>query len=174
MQDKPVNPVRYGLDEWPPVEKAIIFGIQWAAIAVPSIIILGHVVASLDFAEPIRQTPYLQKLFVLSAVTTLVQVLAGHRLPLIAGPATVLLIAVIASRNFPPGEIYTSMGICAALLAVLALKGLFAQVRKLFTDRVIATVLLLIAVTLTPMILRLFVAKESGIPPLWNLVFGPH
>ena len=64
------------------------------------------------------------------------------------------------------------MGIGGALLAVLALTGLFAQVRKLFTDRVIATVLLLIAVTLTPMILRLLVAKESGIPPLWNLVFG--
>jgi xanthine/uracil permease len=172
MQNKPGSPVRYALDEWPPLGKAILFGVQWAAIAVPSIIILGHVVASLDFAEPIRQTPYLQKLFVLSAVTTLVQVLAGHRLPLVAGPATVLLIAVIASRSFPPDEIYTSVGIGGGMLAVLALTGLFAQVRKLFTDRVIATVLLLIALTLTPMILRLLVAQESGIPPLWNLLFG--
>ena len=172
MQDKADSQLSYGLEEWPPLGKSLLFGLQWAAIAIPSIIILGHVVASLEFAEPAGHTSYLQKLFVLTAVTLLVQVLWGHRLPLIAGPATVLLIAVIASQGFPPAEIYTSVGIGGAMLAVLAVTGLFGHLRRLFTDRVIAAVLLLIAFTLAPTILKLLIAEEGGIRPLPNLLFG--
>ena len=172
MQDKADSQLSYGLDDWPPLGKAVLFGLQWAGIAIPSIIILGHVVASLGFAEATGQTPYLQKLFLLTAVAVLTQVLWGHRLPLIAGPATVLLIAVIASQGFPPAEIYTSVGIGGALLAVFAVTGLFTHIRRLFTDRVIAAVLLLIAFTLAPTILKLLIAEESGVPPLPNLSFG--
>ncbi len=172
MKDKQDSHIRYALDDWPPLGSALLFGLQWAAITIPSIIILGHVVASLQFAEPTSQTPYLQKLFLVTAITLLVQVLWGHRLPLIAGPATVLLIGIIASQGFRPGEVSTSIMIGGALLTVLAATGLFTQVRKLFTDRVIAAVLLLIAFTLAPTILKLFVARESGVEPLPNLGFS--
>ena len=154
MQNKQGSPLRYALDDWPPLSRTVLLGLQWAAIVIPSIIILGHVIASLKFAEPVSQTPYLQKLFIVTAVTLVIQVLWGHRLPLIAGPATVLLIGVIASQGFSAGDIYTSILIGGALLAVLALTGLFAQVRKVFTDRVISAVLLLIAFTLAPTILK--------------------
>ena len=172
MQDKQGSPLRYALDEWPPLGKAILFGLQWAAIAIPSIIILGHVVASLQFTEPTSQGPYLQKLFMVTAVTLLIQVLWGHRLPLIAGPATVLLIGVIASQGFAAGDIYTSVVVGGVVLAVLSFTGLFTQIRKFFTDRVISAVLLLIAFTLAPTILKLLMAQNSGVQPLPNLVFG--
>ena len=55
---------------------------------------------------------------------------------------------------------------------MLAVTGLFTYIRRLFTDRVIAAVLLLIAFTLAPTILKLLVAEESGIRPLPNLLFG--
>ena len=172
MQDKMDSQLSYALEEWPPAGRTLLFGLQWAAIAIPSIIILSHVVAPLGSAEPSSQSFYLQKLFVVTAVTLLIQVLWGHRLPLIAGPATVLLIAVIASQGFQPAEIYTSVGIGGAMLAALAVTGLFGQVRKLFSDRVIAAVLLLIAFTLAPTILKLLIAQDSGVNPLPNLVFG--
>jgi hypothetical protein len=59
MQDKADSQLSYDLDDWPPMGRAVLFGLQWAAIAIPSIIILGHVVASLEFAEPTGHTPYL-------------------------------------------------------------------------------------------------------------------
>ncbi|MHB8863110.1 MAG: uracil-xanthine permease family protein [Pirellulaceae bacterium] len=155
-----------------PLSQTVLFGLQWAAIVIPSIIVLGHVVASLEFAEFTDRTPYLQKLFIVTAVTLVIQVLLGHRLPLIAGPATVLLIGVIASQGFPAGDIYTAILIGGVLLAVLALTDLFAQVRRVFTDRVIAAVLLLIAFTLAPTILKLLIAQDSGVQPLSNLIFG--
>ena len=172
MQNRQDSSLRHALDDWPPLSRTVLLGVQWAAIVIPSIIILGHVIASLEFAESVSQTPYLQKLFIVTAVTLVIQVLWGHRLPLIAGPATVLLIGVIASQGFSAGDIYTSILIGGALLAVLALTGLFAQVRKVFTDRVISAVLLLIAFTLAPTILKLLVAQSSGVQPLPNLVFG--
>ncbi len=172
MQAKHGKPLRYALDDWPPLSQTVLFGLQWAAIVIPSIIVLGHVVATLQFAEFTDRTPYLQKLFIVTAVTLVIQVLWGHRLPLIAGPATVLLIGVIASQGFPAGDIYTAILIGGVLLAVLALTGLFAQVRRVFTDRVIAAVLLLIAFTLAPTILTLLIAQGSGVQPLPNLVFG--
>ncbi|MHB0956876.1 MAG: uracil-xanthine permease family protein [Pirellulaceae bacterium] len=172
MQARHGKPLRYTLDDWPPLSQTVLFGLQWAAIVIPSIIVLGHVVASLEFAEFTDRTPYLQKLFIVTAVTLVIQVLWGHRLPLIAGPATVLLIGVIASQGFPAGDIYTAILIGGVLLAVLALTGLFAQVRRVFTDRVIAAVLLLIAFTLAPTILKLLIAQDSGVQPLSNLIFG--
>ena len=172
MQDKQGSQMRYGLEDWPPPGKTVLFGLQWAAIAIPSIIILGHVVASVPAAEPANPTAYLQRLFLVTTATLLAQVLWGHRLPLIAGPAAVLLVGIIASQGFRPGEVYTSIVIGGALLAILAFSGLFALVRKLFSDRVIAAVLLLIAFTLAPTILKLLVGRESGVVPLANLVFG--
>ncbi len=172
VQDKQGSPLSYGLEEWPPLGKTVLFGLQWAAIAIPSIIILGHVVASLQFAEPTSQTFSLQKLFMVTAVTLLIQILWGHQLPLIAGPTTMLLIGVIASQGFLPGDIYTSVVVGGVLLAVLSLTGLFTQIRKFFTDRVISTVLLLIAFALAPTILKLLIAQKSGVQPLPNLVFS--
>ena len=109
VQNRQGSPLRYGLDDWPPLSQTVLFGLQWAAIVIPSIIVLGHVVASLQFTEFADRTPYLQKLFIVTAVTLVIQVLWGHRLPLIVGPATVLLIGVIASQGFPVGDIYTAI-----------------------------------------------------------------
>lgn len=172
MQDCSTSQFDHAVDDWPPLGRNVLFGVQWAAIVIPSIIILGHIIGSLQFPEPIARTAYLQRLFLISAVTLVAQVLWGHRLPLVAGPATVLLIGVVASQGFPTGDIYASVVIGGALLAVLAVTGLFGQVRKVFTDRVISTVLLLIAFTLAPTILELLIAQESGVQPLPNLGFG--
>ena len=86
---------RYGLDDRPPLRDWLLFGLQWFAVAVPSVIIIGRVVGHLQFPDGLGQTVYLQKTCFLTAVTLIVQVLAGHRLPLIAGPSTVLLIGVV-------------------------------------------------------------------------------
>ena len=92
---------RYGLEERPPFGALLLFGLQWLAIAVPGIIIIGKVAGGLHFSAWGSQVMYLQKLCFITALTLICQVLWGHRLPLIAGPSTVLLIGVIASRGFP-------------------------------------------------------------------------
>jgi len=115
---------------------------------------------------------YLQKLFFVTAVTLGVQVLLGHRLPLVLGPAAVLLVGVVSSQGHELNTIYTSIMIGGAVLTLLSLLGLFPLVQRLFTPRVVALVLLLIAFTLAPSIMRLLCDVRSGIPPLSSLLFA--
>jgi xanthine/uracil permease len=125
-----------------------------------------HVVGSPNAAE------YLQRLLLVTAITLVGQVLVGHRLPVIAGPATVLLIGVLSSGSSSSNAVHTSIIIGGVFLILLAVSGLLKHLRKLFTDNVVAVVLLLIAFTLAPTVLRLVLAAQSGAEPLANLTFA--
>ncbi len=146
---------KYGLDEKPPLKDTLLYGLQWFAISLPTIIIIGKVVAGLYFSDPTAQVNYMQKLFFLAAISLLIQLFFGHRLPLIIGPATVLLVGILASQNSSMDSIYSSIMMGGGILALLSITGLFARLEKLFTARVVATILILIALTLTPTIIKL-------------------
>lgn len=162
----------YGLDQRPPFLKSLLFGLQWAAIVISLIIILGKVAGSQHFSEPADQIVYLQKMFFVTGLSLFCQVLWGHRLPVICGPATVLLIGIISSRSFNSDTVYTSVMAGGLIIALLAASGLFAYLQKLFTTRVVAAVLMLIAFTLAPTIQKLVIAEKSGVVPLANLTFA--
>ena len=163
---------RYGLDERPPWTELLLYGLQWLAIAVPSVVIIGKTVATLQFADPLSQITYLQKLSFVVGATLLVQIRWGHRLPLVAGPSAVLLVGVAASRGFPPATVYTALGVGGLVLAFLSLSGLFVWIQRLFTPRVVAVVLLLIAFTLAPTILHLLVGSLAPQAALRHLAFA--
>ncbi len=162
----------YGLDERVPLLKSFLFGLQWTAILVSSIIILGKVIGELHFIDAYTRVLYLQKLHFLSAITLFIQILWGHRLPLVPGPAAVLLVGVIASQGFSIDTIYSSVIAGGLLITILSLSGLFRYCERLFTPNVVAVVLLLIAFTLAPTIQSLIMDRESGTDPLYNMAFG--
>ncbi|MBW1785851.1 MAG: purine/pyrimidine permease [Deltaproteobacteria bacterium] len=163
---------QYGIDSRVPFLKSVLFGLQWAAILISSIVILGKVIGVLHFDDPLCRIVYLQKLLFLSAGTLVCQVFWGHRLPVVPGPATVLLIGVMASQGFGMPAVYTSVMIGGAFIAVLAITGLFGHVQKLFTANVVAVVLLLIAFTLAPAIMGMIIGQGSGVDPFLNVCFA--
>jgi uracil permease len=116
--------------------------------------------------------PYLQKLFLLTALVLLVQLYLGHKLPLVIGPATVLLIGVLASLDAGFGAINASVLVGGLLLAGLAAAGLFEHLKRLFTPRVIAVVLMLIAFTLAPIILNLITDGGGTVPATHTFLFA--
>lgn len=162
----------YDLNEPPPLRTNIILGLQWAFIAISTIVILGKIVGSLHFGESEDQILYLQKLFFLTGVTLLAQCLWGHRLPLISGPAAVLLIGIVSSQGFQISAVNSSMMIGGAFIGILAATGLFHFFRRFFTARIICVVLLLIVFTLAPTIQNLIVGTESGVDPFFNITFA--
>lgn len=162
----------YGLDQKVPLIKSILFGIQWAAILVPSIIILGEVVGNVHILNKSAQTDYLQILFFVCGVTLLFQVLWGHRLPLIPGPSAVLLIGLIAGQGSGTDAIYTSVIIGGLFIALLSIGGLFRHLRRLFTVNVITVVLLLIAFILAPTVMDMIIDNREGARALHNLFFA--
>lgn len=159
-----------GIDDRPGPAQLLIFGLQWLAVSVPAILIIGKVVATLQTDG--STIPYLQKLFLIIALVLLVQIYLGHKLPLVLGPATVLLIGILASLDQGFGAINASVLIGGLLLAGLAATGLFKHLKNLFTPRVIAVVLMLIAFTLAPVILDLITDGGGTVSATHTFLFA--
>lgn len=164
--------LKYGLDDSPKGLEMIIYGLQWFVVSIPALLIIGKLIATMQYDDLGQQIIYIQKLLFVTSIVLIAQILWGHRLPLVLGPATVLLIGVIASQSARPEFISTSIFIGGLLLALVAFSGLFAHMQKLFTVRVVSVILILIAFTLSPIILNLIFSPESAFSPLFNLSFA--
>jgi len=164
--------LRYRLDEAPPPAQLAAFALQWLAISVPTVIIIGNVVAGLHSFDAAARVAYIQKLFLVSGAGLFIQILWGHRLPLIMGPAAVLLVGVAASLGRNTDAVYSAALIGGAALAAVGATGMFGYLKKLFTPRVVASILILIAFTLTPTITGLVLGPEVQAHPLKKLSFS--
>lgn len=153
--------MKYGLNDKPGAAALLLYGAQWWVVTLPSVVIMGVILARMHFTDPGQQIFYLQKLFALMGAATVIQTVWGHRLPLVVGPASTLLVGVIAAQAEGVTAVYTSILTGGVLMCLLAASGLIARVRFFFTPRIIAVILVLIAFTLTPTILNLVLPGEE-------------
>lgn len=160
--------LKYNVKEKPPKIEMLISAIQWLAITLPIILIIGNIIGNI-FPD-INTITYIQSLFIMIGIALLLQISFGHELPTIIGPATVLLIAVLATLDQGIGSINSSLIIGGAILAIVALSGALKYIEKLFSSRVIIVILLLIVFTLIPTILNLIIANNQVLSSL-NLIF---
>lgn len=154
--------MKYGIDDKPPPGALLLYGLQWLAVMLPVILITGLMLARLHFPEIPEQILYLRKVFVLIGLTTVLQVLYGHRLPVVEGPATILMVGIIATSAAGYDATYTALMLGGMAMAIAAATGVIAKIRFLFTTRVIAAILMLIAVTLAPAIIRISLSEPDG------------
>lgn len=163
---------RYSLDERPVLQEIVIYGLQWFAVTIPIMIIIGKITGSFHFSDAGDQMIYLQKLTFVMSIALAVQILWGHRMPLIVGPSTVLLIGILACAGCSQDTIYTSIMCGGILLSIISVTGFFGRLTKIFTARMVSVVLLLIAFTLTPTIINLITANAVKAGPVFNLAFS--
>ena len=148
---------RFKLEDRPSVGATLLYGLQWLMICIP-------VVLTSTFVTPAGEMVFFtQKLFALCGLTIVVQVLLGHRLPLVAGPAAVLLMGVIAAatQGHTASTIFPSMVIGGAMVTLLAIVGAMKYIQKIFTPRIVAAIVLLIAFTLIKPIIGLIFADKA-------------
>ena len=148
---------RFKLEDRPSVGATLLYGLQWLMICIP-------VVLTSTFVAPEGEMVFFtQKLFAICGVTIVIQVLAGHRLPLVAGPAAVLLMGVIAAatQGHAASTIFPSMVIGGAMVTLLAIVGAMKYIQKIFTPRIVAAIVLLIAFTLIKPIIGLIFADKA-------------
>lgn len=135
---------KYKIDDRPALGAMSLYGLQWLMICIP-------VVLTSTFVAPEGQTLFFtQKLFALMGITMIVNALWGHRLPLVTGPAAVLLMGVLAAQGQGSGSeaIYPSMAIGGAIIALLAAFGLMRRVQRIFTPRIVVAIVVLISFTM--------------------------
>ena len=163
---------KYGLDERPPFFETVLYGLQWFAVAIPIIIVIGKITGAFHFAMIGDQMVYLQKLTFVMAVALLAQLALGHRMPLIVCPSSILLVGIIASAGYDADTVYTSILVGGVILAIASVTGLLGRMKKLFSPRVVAVVLILIAFTLAPTILNLITSGLVPAGPLVHILFS--
>lgn len=140
-------------------------------MTVPSIIIIGKITGGFHFKDIAGQMMYLQKTTLIMSLTLAAQLLWGHRMPLIVGPSTVLLIGIIASAGYPADTIYTAILCGGILLFVVSMTGLLGHLKAVFTPRIVSVVLLLVAFTLAPTVLSLVTSGPGDAAPLTRILF---
>lgn len=148
---------RFGLDDKPSVGAILLYGLQWLMICIP-------VVLTSTFVAPEGEMVFFtQKLFVVCGLAIIIQVLWGHRLPLVAGPAAVLLMGVIAARSqgHDASTIYPSMIVGGALVTLLAAVGAMKYIQRIFTPRIVAAIVVLIPFTMAKPIVGLIFADKA-------------
>lgn len=149
--------LKYNVEDRLPASQLILYSVQWFVLAV------AVVVTSVFVAEgtPADKLFYAQKMFAVMGIAGLVQIIWGHRLPLVVGPAAVLLVGVLSAKGAESNAIYSSIAIGGVLISLMTFGGMMRYVQRLFTPRIIVVILMLIAFTLTPTIAN-------------KLVFAPH
>lgn len=161
--------LKYKLNDKPSILPLLMYGIQWWIVSIPCVVIIGAVISKAHFTDIADQTFYVQKLFAIMGLASIIQVLWGHKLPLIIGPASVLLISILSSISEATSAIYTSIIIGGIVIMVLSYSGLLQKLQKIFTARIVTVILILIALSLTPVILKLVISTGNT---LFNLAFA--
>lgn len=153
---------RYNLNDVPKIKDLTAISIQWLLVVAPILIIGGRIVAELHYTDLAEKTMYIQKIFFVSGLTLLLQLLIGHKLPIVSGPSAVLIVGIYATLNSTFEAIYTSIAICGIFLFAIAFTGKLNILNKFFTENVVTAILILIAFTLTPIILELLLSDENA------------
>ena len=159
--------MKYELNDKPGMLPMLMYGLQWWIVSLPCVVIMGIIVSQLHYTDVMEQTFYLQKLFGIMGIAMIVQVLWGHRLPLIIGPASVLLIGILSTVSSGIPAVYTGIMVGGLVLTVLAYSGLLGKLQFVFTPRIVTVILILSAFTLTPVILKLVLG--DAVHALFNL-----
>lgn len=155
--------LKFGIDDRPRFGQLMLYSLQWFVLAI------AVVTTSLFIAvgPPAERVLYAQKVFALMGITTILQVFWGHRLPIVVGPAAVLLVGIITAlasqgAETDTGKIYTSLIVGGAIVTLVAAGRLLERIQRIFTPRIVVVILMLIAFTLSPTIRNLiFPAGEE-------------
>ena len=157
---------KYKIDDRPALGAMSLYGLQWLMICIP-------VVLTSTFVAPEGQALFFtQKLFAVMGITMIINALWGHRLPLIAGPAAVLLMGILAASQLGGSSeaIFPSIAIGGALIVLLSLSGLMRKVQSIFTPRIVAAIVLLIAFTIIKPIVGMVFSNNDH--QLFSLLFA--
>ena len=164
--------LRYKLNDRPPFGQLILYSLQWFVLAV------AVVITSLFIAvgSPAERVLYAQKVFALVGVATIVQSLWGHRMPIVVGPASVLLVGIITALAAQgdavnTNKIYTAILIGGAAVTLLSLGRMISFLQRVFTPRIVVVIMMLIAFTLAPTIKNLIFPSGEEARYTFGLLF---
>ncbi|NOY86560.1 MAG: hypothetical protein GXP52_04600 [Deltaproteobacteria bacterium] len=154
----------YTLDQKPPFAKNVLYGIQWLLIVLPLVTVTSNLMADFLHMDPVQSTALFQRFLLVVGAVTAGQCLFGHRYPLLDGPSAALLLSVAVIADQGIAVISGGMIAGGVVLLLLGGLGLVGRLERLFTDRVVGVVLILISTTLLPILYPMLIGKSETAP----------
>ena len=161
----------YDIDDRLPLQYAILYGLQWAFIMFPVIIIAANLGVGAFNPGLVDGIRFLQLSLLTSGVFTVIQTLWGHHYPLLEGPSTALILSFILLAPGGLPEIQGGMIIGAVLLILTVLSKQLQRLMRLFTPNVVGVILILIALGLLRPLLRFMTGVDTEHPQGEGIVF---
>lgn len=154
----------YGIDDRPPIWNGLLYGLQWAIITFPALIIVANLSAKAFNMGTREEIAFFQLSLLVSGFFTCWQSLCGHRYPLLDGPATALLITFITLAPYGMGTIQTGTILGGGMLILLVLLRRLQGVIVYATPNVVGVILILIAFSLLPHLIKSMTGMSAASP----------
>ena len=154
----------FDLDDRPPLQYALLYGLQWAVIMFPALIIassLGGESLGLGVKDQIR---FLQLTLLTSGLLTIIQTLWGHRYPVLEGPSTALVLTFVLLAPYGLPVIQGGLILGGALLVFIVFSKQLDRAIRLFTPNVVGVILMLIAFGLLPPLVAFMSGTGESLP----------
>jgi len=152
----------FSLNDRPPLLKTLLYGGQWALLFVPIITVSVGVVSSHFQFDAMEKTALMGRILLISGGSMVLQSLVGHRLPLLDGPSSVLMLVLIALAPLGVPSISGGFLVAGTLMALTGFLGLFRLIQPLFTDTVVGVITSLISLSLMPFVVPLLLGGGPG------------
>lgn len=139
--------------------------VSWAIIPIIFIVIIGSLITQIQSSNYSEAVYSLQKLLLITGIGVIAQVLIGHKLPISFGPSMILLVCAISTASFDLDAYYTAILICSLIslffsLFIVKLK-LFSILERIFTPTLIATILLIVPISIMPTINNILINDKN-------------
>lgn len=148
----------YDLEDRPPFKRTLLYGAQWLIFTLANSAVIPLVVGTALGLDKAGIGDLAQRIFFFSALASLLQVLFGHRLPIMEGPSGMWWGVFMSLALLAPGmgkplallrtDLEAGMIIAGLVLVLLGASGLMSLALKLFTPAVTGTVLILLGLQL--------------------------
>jgi len=144
----------FDIDDHLPPRSALLYGLQWTVIVFPSLIIISKLASKTFHMTISEEVAFLQLTLLVSGFFTSIQCMWGHRYPLVEGPSTAVLLTFLVLAPLGVGAIQGGTVIGGGLLIVLVLLGKLKRVISYSTPNVVGVILMLVAFSLLPYLIR--------------------
>ncbi|MEW6307592.1 MAG: purine/pyrimidine permease [Bacillota bacterium] len=150
--------VVYGLDQNPGPAKSIIYALQWLVFSTGLMLLVPIILSQPLGLSPAMIASMTQRILFFSGLACLLQVLIGHRLPIVEGPSGLWWAVFIGlgttarAMNQDLGalrsSLQTSMLVAGLVIAIIGATGLVGKAMKYFTPVVTGSILVLLTLQL--------------------------
>lgn len=161
----------YDIDERPPIRLSLLYGFQWAVIMFPALIVVTNLSCQALQVSAEGSIRFFQLVLLTSGLLTSCQCLWGHRYPLLDGPSTALLLTFVTLSPYGIQTIQGGTLVGSAVLVGLVAFGKLERVIAWATPNVVGVILMLIALSLLPHLLRSLVGAGAVEPHGSGTVF---